>query len=342
VVGTSTDPTSPRSEAADPMLVGRESRPAVFEYGPRDVALYALSVGAGAHDTHLTWEGVPGGLRVLPSFCLVAMNAVGPQFTDLIHRYQKVEAGETIRVHRPLAPAGRLVVRGRIDDLQDKGRFALLVTRIDGADEQGRPVFEIECAAALLDAGGFGAAPSGGAPSGGAPSGGAPYGAAPSGGAPSGGAPSGGAPSGGAPSGGEPFGGAAPGDASAARRPTSTERSPDVEVTAVIPANQAALYQLNGVDDPLHVDAAFARSRGFEGPILHGPCTLGYATRVLVERVCGGDPSRLREIGVRFPAPVYPGDRLTIDVWIEGDGRATFQGSTQRGRVLTHGHAAFG
>jgi acyl dehydratase len=292
VVEASPESSRSRPEPADLALIGRESRPVVFEYGPRQVALYALSVGAGARDTDLIWEASPNGPRVLPSFCLVAMNAIAPQFTDLVHRYRKVEAGETIRIHRPLAPAGRLIVRGLITDLQDKGSFALLVTRIDGSDEQGTPVFEIECSAALLGSGGFAGAVAGGAP--------------------------------------------------AARRPPAARRAPDVEVSAVIPETQAALYQLNGVDDPLHVDPEFARSRGFAGPILHGPCTLGYATRVIVERVCGGDPARLRELGARFAAPVYPGDRLTIDAWIEEDTSASFSARTERGPVLTHGHAAFG
>src|SRR6187200_3320584 len=138
VVEAPTGPSkSRRVPKADLALIGREAEPCLFEYGPRDVALYALSVGAGARDTSLIWDGAPNGMRVLPSFCLVAMNAVGPQFNDLIHRYQKVEAGETIRLHRPLEPAGRLMVRARIDDIVDKGSFALLLTKVRGEDEQG-------------------------------------------------------------------------------------------------------------------------------------------------------------------------------------------------------------
>jgi acyl dehydratase len=276
---------------ADLALIGREAEPRVFEYGPRDVALYALSVGAGPSDVALFWDGAPGGMRVLPSFALVAMNAVGPQFSDLIHRYHKVEAGERLRVLRPLEPSGRLLVRARVEDVIDKGSFALLVTRIEGENERGEAVFELECSAALLGSGGFGGAPARGA--------------------------------------------------AAERRRAAVERVPDLEVSVAIPETQAALYQLNGVDDPLHVDAAFARSRGFSRPILHGPCTFGYATRILVEHLGGGDPARLREIGARFSAPVYPGDRLTIEAWDEegGGGSVSFHCRTERGPVLTHGHA---
>ena len=285
-------PRARRVPKADLALIGREAQPVWFEYGPRDVALYALSVGASARDTSFIWDGAPNGMRVLPSFCLVAMNAVGPQFNDLIHRYQKVEAGETIRIHRPLEPAGRLLIRARIEDVVDKGSFALLVTKVRGEDAEGGSVFEIDCAAALLGSGGLGGLPAR--------------------------------------------------TAAGERRPIAVGRLPDVEVSETIPETQAALYQLNGVDDPLHVDPAFARSRGFSRPILHGPCTFGYATRVLVQRLCGGDPSRLREIGVRFSSPVYPGDRLSVEAWTPKDGVVSFQARTQRGPVLTHGHAVLG
>lgn len=282
-------PRSRQVPKADLGLIGREAQPRWFEYGPHQVALYALSVGAGAGDIRFIWDGAPNGMRVLPSFCLVAMNALASQFNDLVHRYQKVEAGERIRIHRPLEPTGRLLVRARIADVVDKGSFALLVTRVEGEDEQGTPVFEIDCSAALLGSGGLG--------------------------------------------------GAAARSCGGEQRLVTVERVPDVEVSSTIPETQAAFYQLNGVDDPLHVDPVFARSRGFSRPILHGPCTFGYATRVVVQHACDGDPARLLEIGARFAAPVYPGDELSIELWSEHEGGISFAGRTQRGLVLTHGHA---
>ena len=37
-----------------------------------------------------------------------------------------------------------------------------------------------------------------------------------------------------------------------------------------------------------------ARAMGFPAPILHGMCTLGYASRVVVDQGCGGDSRRLK------------------------------------------------
>jgi acyl dehydratase len=60
---------------------------------------------------------------------------------------------------------------------------------------------------------------------------------------------------------------------------------------------------------------------------------------VVVQRLCNGDPTRVREIGARFASPVYPGDRLSVEAWRDRDGSISFQARTQRGLVLTHGHA---
>lgn len=113
----------------------------------------------------------------------------------------------------------------------------------------------------------------------------------------------------------------------------------ELEVTAAIPASQALLYRLSGDRNPLHVDPAFARRAGFERPILHGLCTFGYATRILVHAACGDDPTRLRQIGARFAAPVFPGDVLTVRARHDEHRRLLFEAHTQAGVVLTHGVA---
>ncbi len=125
--------------------------------------------------------------------------------------------------------------------------------------------------------------------------------------------------------------------------PPLPESPADVTAQVRVPENQAHLYQLNGVDDPIHVDPEFARTRGFERPILHGPATFGYAALTLVDELCEHRPERLREIEARFSAPVFPGDTLTIEIWRGPAGEhgteAFFRVATERGAVLTHGLA---
>ena len=53
-----------------------------------------------------------------------------------------------------------------------------------------------------------------------------------------------------------------------------------------------------------------------------------------------GEPGRLASLGVRFAAPVFPGDTLTLQVWETEGGRVAFQTLDGRGKpVLTGGSA---
>jgi acyl dehydratase len=82
---------------------------------------------------------------------------------------------------------------------------------------------------------------------------------------------------------------------------------------------QAALiYRLSGDYNPLHADPAIARAAGFERPILHGLCTFGVAGRAILAACCGNDPARLKEIHVRFSAPVFPGEMISTEIWRDG------------------------
>jgi acyl dehydratase len=54
---------------------------------------------------------------------------------------------------------------------------------------------------------------------------------------------------------------------------------------------------------------------GFGGVILHGLSTFGFAARAILKSVGDGVPSALRYFGVRFTAPVVPGDGLETSVW---------------------------
>ena len=53
---------------------------------------------------------------------------------------------------------------------------------------------------------------------------------------------------------------------------------------------------------------------------MHGLSTFGFAARAIVTAVGGGDPSALRLFGVRFTAPVKPGDALETSIWEIGPG----------------------
>ena len=69
-------------------------------------------------------------------------------------------------------------------------------------------------------------------------------------------------------------------------------------------------------------DPEIGKAAGFGGVILHGLATFGFAARGVVASVGGGDPTSLRLFGVRFTAPVKPGDALETSIWEVGPATA--------------------
>ena len=95
-------------------------------------------------------------------------------------------------------------------------------------------------------------------------------------------------------------------------------REPDLSVTLETRKDQALLYRLCGDRNPLHADPALARRVGFRAPILHGLCTYGTACRAILQAVAAYDHTRLTGFDVRFSAPVYPGESIATDLWVDG------------------------
>jgi len=120
--------------------------------------------------------------------------------------------------------------------------------------------------------------------------------------------------------------------------PMAPSRPPDGSVAVATRPEQALWYRLNGDLNPIHADPAVARRGGFERPILHGLCTLGIACQSLVRARAGGDPGRLRELNVRFLAPVFPGEALVTDWWSDG---AFCCRVPARGATVLRGHSTW-
>lgn len=125
--------------------------------------------------------------------------------------------------------------------------------------------------------------------------------------------------------------------------PPSLPAVPDAtaEITVNLPTSSSAalLYRLNGDRNPIHASPAAAKSAGFDRPILHGLCTYGMTARAIL-RACGNRPEKLGSLSLRFSAPFYPGETLSVELWRRGSNihfRAT---AAERGQVvLTHGLA---
>ena len=117
--------------------------------------------------------------------------------------------------------------------------------------------------------------------------------------------------------------------------PLSLQTTPDMVET-----HAALVHDFN----PLHLDADFAKTTAFGGPIVHGSLLLN----LLVEAIERSGPALLGEgrLDLWFSAPVSVGDRITaagalcptecdvVDVWVSrGDGMKALTGTLRiRGR----------
>jgi len=96
-------------------------------------------------------------------------------------------------------------------------------------------------------------------------------------------------------------------------------RAPDLRHVTQTRPDQALLYRLNGDRNPLHADPAFAARGGFPAPILHGLCTYAIACRAVIAAVCDYVPERIGAFDVRFTSPVYPGETIVTEIWVDGE-----------------------
>ncbi len=260
--------------------LGFEMEEARSTYDERDLALYALGVGAGknptdASDLHLVYERNGEGFYALPTYGVIpALNAIfkmvseGKSAPGLHYGLDRILHGEQYtEVLRPLPPSAELVHKARISEILDKGKNAVVVTHLDTYDaKSGELLVKNDVSMVVRGAGGWGGDR---------------------------------------------------GPSSDVNVPPS--RLPDAVATEKTTESQALLYRLSGDWNPLHVDPEFATMFGFNKPILHGLCTFGFVGRAVINAFSKGDPRFFKSIKVRFAETVYPGETLKIEMWKESD-----------------------
>jgi acyl dehydratase len=263
-----------------PDILDQRKAARTFNYGDKDVMLYALGIGLGADpmdekELAFVYEK---NLKVVPTAATVlAANNSRPagdapalpaghrnsqiNYLMMVHGEQKVE------LHKPLPVYGTFTSEGRTVGAWDKGegKGAVWVQETTWTDEKG------ELAATLT--GSMFARGDGG------------------------------------------FGGPTEGQPEPHKVPT---RAPDLSVDIATRPDQALIYRLNGDRNPLHSDPQSARISGFPRPILHGLCTYGITCRAVLQHVLDYDADQIKSHQVRFSSPVFPGETITVDIWNDG------------------------
>jgi len=142
--------------ALDLSAVGKTTSVHVHAYTDRDVILYALGVGAKQDELDFLYEG--RGPRVLPTFAVVpawpvvveCFEMLGAELIGVVH------GGQSIKLHRPFAPSGRLTTTGTITGIYDLKRLATGVFTTESRDDAGRLVAETTWTIIFRLDGGFG------------------------------------------------------------------------------------------------------------------------------------------------------------------------------------------
>ena len=145
--------------------VGFELGEGQYTYTKDQVILYHLGLGAGNPATErgeleYTYEK---NLKVLPSFGVIptfgAMGGLASvpglefNFAMLLHGEQDLE------IHQPIPPDATITNKGKVAEIWDKGKAALVVLQVDSSDESGKPLFTNRFSLFLRGEGGFGGEP---------------------------------------------------------------------------------------------------------------------------------------------------------------------------------------
>lgn len=144
--------------AMDVSKVGAESSVHEHTYGWRELAAYALGIGA-RRDAELAYlyEGHEGGIRAYPTYGVIPtfepvrelMGTAGIEMAQVIHSSQQIVA------HRPLPPEGTLRTIATVEGFYDLRRFATArLTTTTKLDDQ--LMFETTWSIVVQGEGGFG------------------------------------------------------------------------------------------------------------------------------------------------------------------------------------------
>ncbi|MGZ6972071.1 MAG: MaoC/PaaZ C-terminal domain-containing protein [Thermoanaerobaculia bacterium] len=259
----------------DLSIIGKKSDVHRHAYRWRDVALYALSVGADQRELSYVYEGADRAVlptyAVIPTLepCRELLGKLAGGFEGLVHRYERVV------FHEDMAPEGETCTLGEIVDVCGRGSIAEVTGRTWTHDTRGKLLSETEFSVVYVGME------------------------------------------------------VQTGPSAVRRKKVMPPRTaPDHRVQERTHDVQSLLYRLNGDDNPIHVDPAWARKAGFERPILHGLCTFGYVCRAAIR--CAGQGRRLRSLEAEFRKPAFPGDTLDLSAWADGADLVMQVGTVER------------
>ena len=147
--------------------IGTEYPPITYTYTERDVALYALGIGApldwrDQEELQFVYELSTKGFKVIPSFgtiysgafikTILSGNIAGIEFNPMM----LVHGEQFLEIKKPLPTSGTVTSRSQIADIYDKGSGMVIVTQTSSRDAQGEELVVGRSSTFIRGLGGYG------------------------------------------------------------------------------------------------------------------------------------------------------------------------------------------
>ncbi len=135
-----------------------QTREGTFKYDWKMSALYNLGIGAQAEDLAFVYERVQSGMKVFPSFATIVAGSglLFPKGTDFV---RLLHGEQLIRLYVPFKPNGTINTKAVIEHIYDKGKAAVIHTKISGYTPEGEHIFDTKYGFFVGGSGGFGGDP---------------------------------------------------------------------------------------------------------------------------------------------------------------------------------------
>jgi len=136
-------------------VIGKKLDASVYDYGEKDVILYALGVGCGRENLKFVYEQ---DLQVLPTFAVIpafpALFAMGSAMQ--VNPMMVLHGEQRIELHGPIPTSGKLTTTPTVTAIYDKIKGALIVTETETVDAKGKLLFKNVFGTFARGEGGFG------------------------------------------------------------------------------------------------------------------------------------------------------------------------------------------
>ncbi len=141
----------------DPSAVGQTGGPQTRKWDSKDALLYALGVGAGTDELAFTTENTKDTpQQVLPTFAVI-VGSGGIPFDKIgsFNPAMLVHGEQRIELLGALPADGEVEVTGRVANIWDKGKGAVIEMECEAVDKSGNTVMKTMMSVFIRGEGGF-------------------------------------------------------------------------------------------------------------------------------------------------------------------------------------------